>query len=85
MGLLCKRAQYKRRYSAKETCNLIDPTSRSHPIVAQGLDSTVRLPLRAMFAGAIALSSGPSTASSMTLFRLSGLVCKRVPMKLSVS
>jgi len=29
--LFCKRALLKRRYSAKETYNLIDPTNRSHP------------------------------------------------------
>jgi len=32
IGLLCKRAQLKRQYSAKETYNLIEPTNRSHPI-----------------------------------------------------
>jgi len=32
IGLFCKRTQPKRRYSAKETCNLKDPTNRSHPI-----------------------------------------------------
>ena len=32
-GLFCKRALQKRRYSAKETCNFIDPTNRSHPIM----------------------------------------------------
>jgi len=31
-GLFCKRALLKRRYSAKETYNLIDPTNQSHPI-----------------------------------------------------
>jgi len=31
-GLFCKIALWKRRYSAKETYNLIDPTDRSHPI-----------------------------------------------------
>jgi len=36
IGLFCKRAQLKRRYSAKETCNSIDPTDRSHPIVVFG-------------------------------------------------
>jgi len=35
IGLFCKRALYKRLYSAKETCNLIDPTNRSHPIVGE--------------------------------------------------
>ena len=30
--LFCKRALHKRRYSTKETCNLIDPTDRSHPM-----------------------------------------------------
>ena len=32
IGLFCKRALQKKQYSAKETCNLIDPTNRSHPI-----------------------------------------------------
>jgi len=32
MGLFYKRALYKRRYSAKETYDLIDPTNSSHPI-----------------------------------------------------
>jgi len=31
-SLFCKRALLKRRYSAKETYNSIDPTDRSHPI-----------------------------------------------------
>jgi len=33
IGLFCKRALKKRRYSAKETYNLKEPTNRSHPIV----------------------------------------------------
>jgi len=33
IGLFCERALQKRQYSAKETCNLIDPTDRSHPIL----------------------------------------------------
>ena len=32
VGLFCKRALYKRLYSAKETCNLKKSTNRSHPI-----------------------------------------------------
>ena len=32
IGLFCKRALQKRRYSGKETYHLIDPTDRSHPI-----------------------------------------------------
>ena len=32
IGLFCKRALWKRQYSAKETYNLIDPTDCSHPI-----------------------------------------------------
>jgi len=32
IGLFCKRALLKRRYSAKETYNFIDPTNCSHPI-----------------------------------------------------
>ena len=33
ISLVCKRALLTRRYSAKETYNLIDPTDRSHPIL----------------------------------------------------
>ena len=33
IGLFCKRALYKRRYSAKETYHFKEPTNRSHPIV----------------------------------------------------
>ena len=32
IGLFCKRDPLKRRYSAKETYNFKEPTSRSHPI-----------------------------------------------------
>jgi len=32
IGLFCKRALQKRRYSAKETYNLKEPPNRSHPI-----------------------------------------------------
>jgi len=32
IGLFCKRALWKRRYSAKETHNFQEPTNRSHPM-----------------------------------------------------
>jgi len=32
-GLFCKRALYKKRYSAEETYNFKEPTNRSHPII----------------------------------------------------
>jgi len=32
IGLFCKRALWKRRYSAKETYHFKEPTNRSHPI-----------------------------------------------------
>jgi len=32
MGLFCKRALWKRRYSVKETYHCKEPTNRSHPI-----------------------------------------------------
>jgi len=32
IGLFCIRALYKRRYSAKQTYTLKEPTNRSHPI-----------------------------------------------------
>jgi len=33
IGLFCKRALEKKRYSAKETYNFKEPTNRSYPIV----------------------------------------------------
>ena len=36
-SLFCKRALWKRRYSAKETCNFKEPTNGSPPIVASWL------------------------------------------------
>ena len=33
LGLFCKRALWKRRYSAKVAYNFKEPTNRSHPIV----------------------------------------------------
>ena len=35
--LFCKRALWKRLYSAKETYNFKEPTSRSHPISASSM------------------------------------------------
>jgi len=32
IGFFCKRALYKRRYSAKETYNSKEPTNHSHPV-----------------------------------------------------
>jgi len=32
IGLFCKRALYKRLYSAKETYNFKEPTNRSHTV-----------------------------------------------------
>jgi hypothetical protein len=43
IGLFCKRALQKRLYSAKETCNLIDPTNRSHPITYMCSCSSAKL------------------------------------------
>jgi len=37
IGLFFKRALWKRRYSAKETCNFKEPTNRSHPIPWESL------------------------------------------------
>ena len=33
IGLFCKKALWKRRFSAKDTSNFKEPTNRSHPIV----------------------------------------------------
>jgi len=35
VGLFCKRALLKRRFSAKETYNFKEPTNRSHPIYSK--------------------------------------------------
>jgi hypothetical protein len=47
IGLFCKRALYKRLYSAKETYNLKEPTDRSHPISksAAMIEPLMRVPL----------------------------------------
>jgi len=37
IGLFCKRALWKRRYSADENYNLKEPTNRSHPIYCDSL------------------------------------------------
>jgi len=42
IGLFCKRALWKRRYSAKETCNFKDPINRSHPMASHSYESTHR-------------------------------------------
>ena len=36
IGFFCKRALWKRLYSAKETCNCKELTNRSHPICGKG-------------------------------------------------
>jgi len=41
IGLFCKRALSKKRYSGKETYDLINPTDRSHPIVVYTLQHTL--------------------------------------------
>ena len=42
-GLFCKRTQSKRRYSAKETYNLKEPTNRSHPVLNKPYISAKKL------------------------------------------
>ena len=42
IGLFCKRALKKRRYSAKETYNFKEPTNRSHPIHWHGCTCCAR-------------------------------------------
>ena len=37
LGLFCKRALYKRRYSSKDIISLIDPTDRNHPMARRAL------------------------------------------------
>ena len=40
IGLFCKRALQKRRYSAKETYHFKEPTNRSHPILFGATSAT---------------------------------------------
>ena len=42
IGLFCKRALYKKQYSAKKTYNCIDPTDRSHPILQMQRTDSIR-------------------------------------------
>ena len=43
IGLFCKRALLKRRYSTKETYNFKEPTNRSHPICREMCFTTTEL------------------------------------------
>jgi len=43
IGLFCKRALYKRPYSAKDTYNFKEPTNRSHPIPQCGIKKRVQV------------------------------------------
>jgi len=43
IGLFCKRALLKRRYSTKETYNFKEPTNRSHPICSEMCFTTTEL------------------------------------------
>jgi len=48
IGLFCKRALWKRRYSAKENYNFIDPTDGSHPIFAIVIEWLWPRPIRCL-------------------------------------
>jgi len=74
IGLFCKSALSKRRYSAKENYNLIDPTNPSHPVVP-----CCRSLLRALFWVSFVWTGPLERASVVCLFcvalRCSALHC----------
>jgi len=51
IGLFCKRALQKRRYSAKETHNFKEPTNRSHPITVTCTTHPWKKPTQNSFMG----------------------------------
>jgi len=51
IGLFCKRALWKRRYSAKETCNFKEPTNRSPPLCIMTVELTLFLTVFFFFRG----------------------------------
>jgi len=71
IGLFCKRAWLKRRYSAKETYDFKEPTNRSHPIfdyvVQGGEDPQDALSCRSFYAKEPLII---------------GLFCRKWPMKI---
>jgi len=72
IGLFCKRALSKRRYSAKETYNLIDPTDRSHPICIHIYANCVFIYTQAAVHG-----SSPAVMLKENIASFIGLFCKR--------
>jgi len=66
IGLFCKRALYKRRYSAKETYNFKEPTTCSHPIPA--CRATTSWHSSALFPFAIARARADFDLSSLSTF-----------------
>ena len=71
-GLFCKRALSKRRYSAKETYNFIDPTDRSQPIWEFCVNES-------WLVGMSHVSCGVATISR--LIKIIGMFCKRALLK----
>ena len=62
MGLFCKRTLYKRRCSAKETCDFNDATECGHPTAVIGREGDT-------------LENGTSLLQNIVSFV--GLFCKR--------
>ena len=73
IGLFCKRALQKRRYSAKETYNLKEPTDRSHPVARY---RAIQYHYR--YIAAVLWSYGMATISR--LLKIIGLFCRIKPL-----
>ena len=75
IGLFCKRDLQKRLYSAKETYNLKDPTTRSHPIQFFVVSGASRNLYKLYIYVYVYVSYRVATSSR--LLKIIGLFCKR--------
>jgi len=67
IGLFCKRALWKRRYSAKETYNFKESTNRSHPMHRWGWKETFKEPLLPLKWAFISYEKSPYVQSNAEL------------------
>ena len=67
IGLFCKRALEKRRYSAKETNNFKESTNRSHPMHRWGWKETLKEPLLPLNWALVSYEKSPYVQSNAEL------------------
>jgi len=70
----CKRAQEKRLYSAKETCNFVEPTNRSHLVTPCGM------PKRSVTKSVAVFRKDPCVAVCCSVLQCVA-VCGSIPKK----